>query len=175
MTSVLLAVVIVVVGVTALNLLFTIGLVRRVREHEAQIAALGATGEHLGIPLGAYVPNVEVLDVRAQEISPTWPGDTVVGFFSTTCDACREHLPEYLAWASQRDRLQTICVIDGPTDDALEMARGADDVARLVLAPHAKALADGFAITGVPVLFQVVAGRVLASGLRVTERPFARA
>lgn len=175
MTGVLLALVIVLAGLQALDLLLTVGLVRRVREHQSQIEAVGARGLHLGIPVGTQVPPVDVLDVRDQEVPRTWPGDTVVGFFSTTCDACREHLPEYLTWASQRNRLRNICVVDGPIEDALEMARGTDDVARLVLAPHAKALADKFEISGVPVLFEVVNGRVSASGLRVTERPFAQA
>ncbi len=176
MTGALVGFMVLLAGLLALNLLATFGLVRRVREHEQQLSERDATNVRLGLPVGTPLPPFHVTDASGHDLHPaTWPSQVVVAFFSTTCDACRDHLPPFLEWATQHDRDATVCVIDGPIPDALAMAGSAGSVTRLVLEPAAQRLASAFGITGIPVLFQVTDGRVTASGTRMQQLPLIQA
>lgn len=113
----ILAVAVVVLAVLVLvNMSITFAALRRLREH----------GEHLaarpdGLPVaaelvGRSLPDVTVATVDGVKVTAERLRDRpwLIGFFSVTCQPCREHAPLFAA-ASEADRLAVV-ITDGATD-----------------------------------------------------------
>ena len=73
------------------NLLLTLAVVRRLREHAALL-------QKVPMPPPFTPPGTKVPDLAATLTSliGEQPGTTVVGMFSTSCASCEEHLPEFV-------------------------------------------------------------------------------
>ena len=160
-----------VVGLLGLlNLLLTLGLVRRLRELEAGPAATPPRAGGLVVSAGAAVETHATVDVAGRPVLlPDPDASTVVGFFATDCPSCADSIPAFLARAG-RDR--TVAVVTGPRDD--------DDAYVRRLAPAGRVVADGDA-DGLVGAFQVRAypafvrldpdGTVRASGHSLGDVP----
>lgn len=152
-----------------LNLLFTFGVVRRLREHERLLAerAAGGLGAEVMPAAGSGVEDFAASTIEGDRLSlAELAGRTVVGFFSTSCAPCRERLPafvEYVAgFPGGRDRVLVVVVAE-PGEAELFVAQ-ARSVARVVVEPIGGPVAAAFGVRGYPTLAVVEDGVVVASG-----------
>jgi hypothetical protein len=143
----------------ALNLLLTVGVIRRLREHTALLsnrprgaAADGpkvmlAAGEHAA-PFHAVTLDGEPVDENSLTGSPT-----LLGAFAHGCTSCEERRPDFVAYARSfpggRDRV--LAVLVGPPDELTEMRALLEPVARLVVEERpGDPVTSALAVTGYP-------------------------
>ena len=89
----------VLIGLFAvLNLLLTLALIRRVREHDARLAA-GPHTEPI-IDVGEQVGDFTAVSTEGHEVTRSMlPPGCLVGFFDPLCDTCHEHVAPFTAQA----------------------------------------------------------------------------
>src|SRR5262245_50989604 len=96
----LVAAVVLVAALALLNLLLTLGMMRRLREQAELISARGSGGGidegvmPAGSTIGEFITSaVDDRAVTSLDLSE----DTMVGFFSPQCQPCRERVPEFIS------------------------------------------------------------------------------
>jgi hypothetical protein len=122
-----LAVAVVFVAVLCvLDLLLTLGVIRRLREHTSRLENLevaGYTANSLPV-VGEKVGEFTATTVDGTSLSrDSLMRETLVGFFSPTCVSCKEKLPDFVDHARRwvNDRRQVLAVVTGPVELAGEM------------------------------------------------------
>jgi hypothetical protein len=163
-----LAAAVVLLGVLCLlNLLLTVGILRRMRAqtgqadwHPGQLFALGP-----GSPVGEFAAVTTAGEPVAHD---TLTG--TVGFFSTGCEACHDLLPRFVEHARESGREDVLAVVGG--DDA-ELIQALTPVARVVVADlDGGPVARAFQNTWTPALYLVGDDhRIAATGARIEELP----
>lgn len=158
-----LAAAVVVLGVVCLlNLLLTVGIVRRLRSQTGapDLFELGP-----GSAPGMFAAVTTTGDPVSHD---TLAG--VVGFFSAGCDSCHELLPSFTARARELGRDNVLAVVGGGDE---ELVRALAPVARVITAePDGGPVARAFRNTWTPALYLVGEDhRVIATGARVEELP----
>jgi cytochrome oxidase Cu insertion factor (SCO1/SenC/PrrC family) len=156
-----------------LNLLLTFGVIRRLREHDTALASRPSMpGPDIMVPAGTEVSDFETQTVDGTPVSNAdFTGHTVVGFFSTTCEPCRDRLPEFVTHAATvpggRDRVLAVVVSDSvdadPSVADLFVAQ-LGPVARVVTEQYDGPIGKAFGVQGYPALAAVVNGTVVAAG-----------
>ncbi len=128
----LIAAVVLATALGLLNLLLTLAVLRRLREAAARErdAASGVIGT------GRTPGDFAATDTDGRAVGRAdLTGRVLVGFFSTTCGACVEELPHFVARAGDmaggRERVLAVVHGDRPATD--EMAGRLADVARVVV------------------------------------------
>jgi AhpC/TSA family len=129
MTMIYIVAAVVLVGVLAtLNLMFTLAVIRRLREHTQQLAGL-ASGE--GLPadamkaVGEQVGEFAAVAIDGATVSRDSLADpTVFGFFTPSCSPCRENAPGF---AEHVERMpggpdRALAVVVGGEQEAAEFA-----------------------------------------------------
>ncbi|NUW32905.1 redoxin domain-containing protein [Nonomuraea sp. SMC257] len=163
----------ILVGVLALaNLLFTFGVVRRLREHTAELAdlrsgRLGVGGTDVALPAGATVGHFEAAEVGGRSVTLTEMGERpLVGFFSPHCGPCKERLPLFAEHAATRPGgpAEVLAVVVGTPDDTAEVVEQLLPVATVVVEPDQGPLQRAFGVSGFPAFVLVEGGVVGASG-----------
>ncbi|MFI6578547.1 TlpA family protein disulfide reductase [Nocardiopsis sp. NPDC050513] len=173
--TVLIAAVVLLTGLCLLNLLLTIGVIRRLREHTALIGAMGGAQDFpeamlaAGERIGAF--SAETLD-GAVLTRDDLDGQTLIGVFAPGCPGCEQQMPHFVELAKSspggRDGVLAL-VVGGPEESAGEIARLAP-VARLVREDHDGALARALGVRSFPAIARVgPEGRVVASGTQVRD------
>jgi hypothetical protein len=158
----------------ALNLLFTVGVVRRLREHTAELAALrsgGAGGGEVALAAGSPVGDLDATGVDGAPVSLGSLGDRpLVGFFSPRCEPCRERLPAFVAHAAARPRGRrgVLAVVVGTPNETADVVRELSPVATVVVEPDQGPIQRAFAVTGFPAFVLVEDGIVAASAYDLT-------
>lgn len=150
--------------ITLLNLVLTVGLVRKLRAepvHAAHSSGTGSGGQPGGLHLGDAAPDLGAF--------ATAGGRTLVGIFSTDCGACPDYLPRFRQRAESFDGA-AVAILGGkaPKVDQYRDALGS----QVVLVPDAGdgpmasgALTAGFEITVWPSFFLLDEdGTVTAAG-----------
>jgi len=171
-TSFLIALVVLVGAIAVLNLLLTVGVIRRLRQHTEKLTDLPASGG----PAPSVMPGAgERVDDFAATTDDGEPvsrdllsGQTLIGVLSPSCGACKERLPEFLAQAEAfpGGRGQVLAVLAGERDEMEEYREQLAPVARLVI----ESLLDGpvaaaLGVQGYPAFAVLDAtGTVVASG-----------
>jgi hypothetical protein len=152
------------------NLLFSFGVLRRLREHTEILSRLNSVPERAMAPAGGRVGEFSVVAVDGTAISPQSLGaDTLVGFVSTTCPACVEQLPEFVRFAKDHTG-PVLGVVVGSGDEAVTMARALDGVATVVREPHQGPMAVAFEVKAFPAFGMLEAGGVVrASGFAPSD------
>lgn len=140
---------------TALNLLFTFGVIRRLREHTKLLSkssgadesgVMLAAGERIGDFSAAGSDGVRI--TRGSFAKPT-----LVGFFSPKCPACSERLPRFIALAEKMPerRAQVMAVIVGGDDEENAVLRGDLDAVATVLTDVERGpVVRAFGVNGYP-------------------------
>ncbi|WP_086821704.1 TlpA disulfide reductase family protein [Allokutzneria sp. NRRL B-24872] len=175
MTVVIIAVT--VLGVLVLvDLVLTLGVVKRLRTHAALIEqALSARDPLPPImaPRGATVAPFEARTVDGKTFSLNDLADpTLVGFFSADCPACGENLPAFLDRARALGRDRVLAVTHGTTDEVSDLVAKLSAVASVVTEAPDGPLGRAFAVRGVPALCLVEpTGTVVASGSEMAALP----
>ncbi|HCT81602.1 MAG TPA: hypothetical protein DGG94_07380 [Micromonosporaceae bacterium] len=143
-----------------LNLVLTMGIIRRLREHSQQIGmACGADGDELPA-VGTTIAEFEAFSIDDLRISrDTLSAPTSIGFFSPNCNPCRERLPEFIAHAAVTGRDRTLAVVVGlANDDTQELADSLATVAQVVIEQPNGPLSIAFGAVNVPALYLIDQG-----------------
>lgn len=165
---------VVFVGVIGLlNLVLTYGVIRRLREHDAALADRPhMAGFDVMVPAGTAVADFETQTVDGTPVSNAdLTGHSVVGFFSTTCEPCRDRLPEFVTHAATvpggPDGVLAVVVsdpVDADTSVADLFVERLRPVARVVAELYDGPIGKAFGVRAYPALAVVVDGTVVASG-----------
>ncbi len=175
-----LAIVVLVGLLCLLDLLLTLAVIRRLREHTKLIDALyevvgagGLPASSGGTAVGEIVGEFDAMTVDGSRVTrDLLPGGTVVAFLSPDCNGCREQLPELVSWAAGQDRSRVLAVVDGRSGDPAHIVTALSPVASVILEDADGPVADAFKVTAFPSFFQVSeGGKVLARAPRVSRLP----
>ncbi|QYC45876.1 hypothetical protein Nocox_41675 [Nonomuraea coxensis DSM 45129] len=161
----------------ALNLMLAVGVVRRLREHSAELAALRSGGAAAdagalssfgevalrdGSPVGAFT----AVAVDGEPVTLGTFGDRpLVGFFSPGCTPCEEQLPAFVEFAADRPggRGTRLAVVVGAGEETAETVERLSPVATVVVEPDGGPVQQAFGVTGFPAFVLVSDGLVTAS------------
>jgi hypothetical protein len=162
-----LAVAVLALAVSLLDLLLVLGIVRRLSAQASTKSAQDASELfHMGSgpPRGSRLPEFIAATVAGGTVDDTRyagvPG--CVAFVSATCTPCKAALTElepYLRSAGI-DKQHTLVVLDGDPAAESQEARRAAGFAEVVVGPDAARLIDQFGIAGFPTLIGVRSGVV---------------
>ena len=162
---------VVLVGVLcAADLLLTMAVVRRLREHTRQLGGLvGGAGPEL-LPVGARVPAFSGESVDGEQVDSEAKPPAFVGFLSTTCRSCADQLPELAQLLRSRgeDRGAAVVVVAGP--DSAEGTHFIDalrPIATVVRESRHGPVCHAFSNEVFPTFYLVEDGVVTASAISV--------
>lgn len=172
----LLAVAVVLVGVLCLlDLVLTLGVVRRLREHSERLAALSMPPDEIALAhKGDHVAPFTATTVDGAAVSNTdLEEPTLVAFFSPDCPSCEEQLAPFAEYARAfpggSDR--TLIVITSETGGA-RYHRELDGLGRRVAeAELTGVVQQAFKTRGYPAFAVVVDGEVMQSAHGVADLP----
>jgi thiol-disulfide isomerase/thioredoxin len=161
--SYLIAAVALALALTLLNLLLTLGIIRRLREmRDGDAAGPGILGQ------GRTPADFAAIDTDGREVTRTQLSGTVlVGFFATTCSACLTELPRFVARAGDapggRDHVLAVVQGDGPA--AQDMTRQLTGAGRVVVEGPNGPIAGAFEVKAFPAWCLLDNGTVRDSGI----------
>ncbi|MEV0228233.1 hypothetical protein [Nonomuraea sp. NPDC050786] len=144
---------VVLVGVLCLiDLVLTLAVVRRLREHTAELERLA------GRPaLMPYDPGVLVGRTLPHDVA----GARLVGFFDVGCDTCHERAPQFAVEAKDQTALAIVAGDAGAAGDLIEMVGG---VANVVTGDDALRIVHALGIEAFPTFLRADAdGRIVAA------------
>ncbi|MEO3926081.1 hypothetical protein ABGB07_19755 [Micromonosporaceae bacterium B7E4] len=161
---------------TLVNLLLTLGVVRRLREHTELLSRQSPRDDARVLPIGATVADFSATTTDGQPVSrDTLADETLVGFFSPGCDACDELLPGFIerAATASRGRGGVLAVVEGDLVAAEPYVVMLSAVARVVRqTPGTPGLIAALGVGALPAVYLLDGqGRVTASGHRLDELP----
>jgi thiol-disulfide isomerase/thioredoxin len=159
------------------NLIFSFGVIRRLREHTGALDRLSHGGAGGGERPVMTVPGAVVEDFAASTVDgepvarDLLAGTTLVGFLTPSCQPCQERLPLFVERAKEFERAQVLAVVVAPDsdEDAPAVVEQLVGVARVVREPNSGPLATAFGVQGFPA-FGLVGpdGAVVASGFELS-------
>ncbi|BEL05299.1 hypothetical protein Q0Z83_034900 [Actinoplanes sichuanensis] len=166
------AAVTVAIAATALNLLLTFGVIRKLRIHDAKLADRNAVIQEATLPAGTSVPAVTASTVDGDTVSSVRPGSAqLIGFFSIGCGACDDRIPEFIAY-QQRTGVAAVAVVVTDADDSGPYVARLSPHVDVVVERERGPLATVYAVTSFPALCLVDAqGVVVAGGNAFPELP----
>ncbi|GGP79427.1 hypothetical protein [Streptosporangium pseudovulgare] len=128
------ALVAVLTVVSLLNLLLTVGLLRKVREQADRLAEVEA-GVPPMLPDGVEIGDFTTVTLDGEPLTRAdLTGEVYVGFFNWNCEVCHDRLPQFIAEAERRsDPRQVLAVVRGTPELAVEMTSRLGPVARVVV------------------------------------------
>jgi peroxiredoxin len=172
------AIVALVGAVCLLDLVLTLGVMRRLREHADLLARSSAADGPARDPMlaaGEVAAPFHAVDTTGEPVTrDALTGRTLVGFFTPDCDACTERMPGFLAEAAAfpGGRAQVLAVVAAGAEDASAYRDRLAGVARVVVEPHRTGVAKALGVRGFPT-FCVLdgTGRVIETGLPSDRSP----
>ncbi|MYV99291.1 TlpA family protein disulfide reductase [Streptomyces sp. SID3343] len=171
---VLIAAVVLLGALCLLNLLLTFGIVRKLRARGDR--HFDAAVDDLVLPTGSAVPDFAAVTAAGERVTRDGLGETLFGFFSPDCGACKERLPTFVAVAAKANGRSVLAVLHGDADETREQAAALAGVAHVVVEPEDGPLGLGLAVTGYPVFGLIAAdGTLTATGLDPGKLPLGRA
>jgi thiol-disulfide isomerase/thioredoxin len=121
----------------AANLMLTFGVIRRLKA-AADLGAAAGPGRGMPplLPVGGQLPAFRTQTVGGGRLdnAALAGARTLIGFFSTQCEPCREHAPDFLRYAAAEkiDPERVVAVVQGTVDQTSEFVgsclRGGADV-----------------------------------------------
>ncbi|WP_203988832.1 TlpA family protein disulfide reductase [Virgisporangium aurantiacum] len=148
-----------------MNLVFSFGVIRRLREHTEILNRRNSRPDRAMMLAGGTVGEFSVVAVDGEAVSRRSLGaGTLVSFVSTACPTCVERLPELVRFAEEHAG-PVLCVVVGSGADAAAMTRAFDGIATVVAEPVGGPMAGAFDIQAFPTFGLLDAGGVVrASG-----------
>ena len=163
----------VLIGVLlAVDLILTLGVIRRLREHAELIAKAlqhGAAVEKTMLPVGSPLPELSARTVSGA-VAPD-SGPLLIGFFSSGCPSCALYLPGFVEYA-EAFAGRVLAVAVGAPEEVREIVADLLPVADVVIEPYDGPLATLLQVRGLPAMATVdTDGIVTATGYRATDLP----
>ncbi|MFD2417284.1 TlpA family protein disulfide reductase [Amycolatopsis pigmentata] len=154
--TVLVAAVILIGLLCGLDLLLTLGVVKRLRQHTELLSGgagvVSTTDLAVGDPVGAFQTSTvdgERLDDR------TLAGTSVVAFFSPDCGPCKEKMPKFVEFAATMPRDRVLAVVAATPEEAAPAVAALAPVARVVVEGPDGPLGAAFQVNGYPTILAV--------------------
>ncbi|MFI7300861.1 TlpA family protein disulfide reductase [Streptomyces sp. NPDC050121] len=148
---VLIAVVALVGALCTLNLVLTLGVVKRLREHTEMLGAV--QGDPVRLEVGQEVGEFDTSTTLGEPlIRDLLSGPALFGFFSPTCEPCRDKLPRFVEYARQEPggRSSVIATVVGNADAAAEFVTELTQVAHVVVEDSGGAMTTALGIRAFP-------------------------
>lgn len=170
---------VILVGATCLtNLILSLGVIRRLREH-ADILERQRSGaaepDSLMLGAGSVVGRYATATTGGETVSrESLAGQTLVGFFSPGCRACEERRSSFIDYAKAvpGGAARVLAVVIGSGADAADLERELAPVARVVIEDHDGAVGTAFGVRAYPAFILVNEdGVVTASSLMIEDLP----
>lgn len=147
-----------------LNLLLTLGILRRMRAE----AGMKGAASPLGLRPGSAIGEFAVTTIDGERITDKTVTGTVA-FFSAGCTACHDLLPDFVAYAREQGRDNVVAVVAGDEPTTVSTLAA---VARVVTAELTGGpVAAAFRNTWTPALYVVADQYVIATAARVADLP----
>jgi hypothetical protein len=169
----LIAAVVVVGLLCVLDLILTLGVIRRLREHTELLANMGGGGGPPAVAIGEEIGEFATFTVDGESLSREHlADDTLVAFLSPDCSPCHEKLPKIVEFArATRDRRdRVLAIVVGDADRADPFTAALRSVARVVVEGHDGALTAAFKTSIFPTLLRVASdenGRIVVTANHV--------
>ena len=147
---------------SALNLILTLGVIRRLREHSELFSAIRSRpGPPAGPTVGAEIGAFHASTVDGEELTAERVTDeTLVAFFSPGCRPCNEKLPQFVSYARTipggRDRV--LVTVVGDHQEAGPFVTDLSPVARVVVEDVDGPLGRAFGVVSYPMALWVAPG-----------------
>jgi len=162
--------------ILSLNVVMTLGLVRRLRQIHRSVSEWIPSNRFVPLPDGLSVgeppPSFSVTDLDGGVFSKTTLDGqiSVLGFFAASCGSCRLYLPRLRDLSKRRSRdLQSLVVIDGDpahADDLIAMGR---ETGRVVAGEHSAGMSGIFKVRLYPTFYVVDGSGKVAFGSNSIE------
>ena len=155
-----------------LDLILTLGVIKRLREHTEMMSSM-MSGPKTSIGVGEEVGEFTTATVDGEPVGRESLGDdALVGIFSPTCEPCKAKLPHFVEFARNlpRGRDQVLATVVGDAELADELVATLQPVARVVVESGDGAVAAAFKAKGFPTVLRVTQngeGRVVVTSDRV--------
>jgi thiol-disulfide isomerase/thioredoxin len=148
-----------VAALCLVDLVLTLGVVRRLREHGERLAQRGSVGALSVRGAGEAVDDFHSTTTAGEPVSlRDLASPTLVGFFAPHCPACEEQLPRFLSYATEFAG-PVLAVVAGDSAEYRAALAGAGGV---VVEAERGPLQQAFGVDAYP-SFLVVAGGVVVS------------
>ncbi|MGW3461714.1 hypothetical protein ACWDE9_19885 [Streptomyces olivaceoviridis] len=134
-----------------LDLVLSLGVIKRLREHTELLTSLSGRAT---IGVGEEIGDFNVVAVDGTPLGrDLLQADTLVGFFSPGCPACKEQLPKFAEFARAMpggpDRV--LAVVTGDPQRTTDMVAALSPVARVVREPaQGGAVSSAFQVAAYP-------------------------
>ncbi|MFL6076545.1 MAG: TlpA disulfide reductase family protein [Mycobacteriales bacterium] len=157
------------------QLVLTVGVIKRLREHTALLSGANTPPRPPAVKVGEEVGPFATTTVSDEPVSRDGllSGDTLVGFFTLGCEPCAKRLPEFVEYARAlpggRDRVLATVVTDDPAKAAAYVA-DLSPVARVMVEDSDGPLTSAFRVSAFPTVVTVAPGtdgRVLVTADRI--------
>jgi hypothetical protein len=151
MIAILLIGVLVLTALVTLNLILLAAVIRRLREHAEQFAAI-APRPTSSLREGAEPPLLAATTVDDVFLGPDlFAGHPVtIAFFSAACEACRAHLREFLEWAGEAGPDGTVMIVSGDAADSADLVEPARRHTHVVVEESSGPITSGFEVEAFP-------------------------
>ncbi|MFB4298830.1 TlpA family protein disulfide reductase [Actinomadura sp. NTSP31] len=148
----------------AFDLILTLAVVRRLREHAALLE--GARAPAPFTPPGTALPEFTAASLDGAAVTRDFFSEpTVVGLFSTTCASCRERLPEFADRVRPLDARRVLAVIEGDRAEAEPFVAALASLATVVVEPRHGPLNAAFGHPAAPSFYIVDEGAVVTASM----------
>ncbi|ATL32968.1 redoxin domain-containing protein [Streptomyces formicae] len=138
-----------------LDLILSLGVIKRLREHTE---LLGALNGRASLGVGETVGDFTAVAVDGTEVSRSGlTDDTLVGFFSPGCPACAEQLPKFVEFAKAvpGGRARVLAAVVGDPRRTADLVARLKPVAQVVAEGQNGAVGSAFAIAAFPSILKV--------------------
>ncbi|RJL32605.1 TlpA family protein disulfide reductase [Bailinhaonella thermotolerans] len=152
------------------NLLISLGLARRLRQHADLLSKQGAPDQSLRA--GDVVGDFAATTTEGEPVGRgLLAGHTLVAFLSPGCAPCKELMPEFEEYAARLPRSQVLAVVDAIDDlGAREYTDRLSPVARVVVEDPDGPMQRAFKPEGFPALYVVEDGGLVVAADRDLRR-----
>lgn len=150
------------------NLLLTIGILRRMRADAETVAGMKGASSPSGLRPGSAIGEFAVTTIDGEPLTDRTVTGTVA-FFSAGCEACHDLLPDFLAYAGEQGRDNVVAIVGGDDPVTVGVLAG---VARVVKADLTGGpVAAAFRNTWTPALYVVSDRHIIATAARLSDLP----
>ncbi|GLW11747.1 hypothetical protein Misp01_68750 [Microtetraspora sp. NBRC 13810] len=157
----------------AVNLLLTLAVIRRLREQPARLSSDHPARPPL-VAAGTPLPELTATATDGTTVSRDFfTGPTLVGVFSTSCTACLERLPEFTTRARSLGPGRALAVVVDDQGDAGAFTAALTPVAPLVVEPPDGPLGKAFQVSFFPTFYLVDGAVINAAALTPDDLPLA--